>query len=253
MIRIMKTGVAVYNALIRGTQIYEIEVSPNYPFIDKCIIKTEPKDECENLLVIKIFLNNIESIESVQASLNELAHSFADKISFEFDAAIEEPCFRGGSINTVDENGRHLTILADTIMISCKVDAVLSPGPSRIEQLKKILITDPNTRDVYISMFRFAISQSDPVLRFMFLYYILLTINNDKQREVDKFIIHENPGTPQTKSPKHGRPETIYTRLRNELGHPRTGVNLQNTYIEIRNNVSIFQSLVKKAILDLEL
>jgi hypothetical protein len=42
--------------------------------------------------------------------------------------------------------------------------------------------------------------------------------------------------------------ETVYTRLRNEFGHRRTGVDLQNTRKEMQANMDALISLVKDAI-----
>lgn len=62
----------------------------------------------------------------------------------------------------------------------------------------------------------------------MHLYNVLLMLVDDSQANVDVFIRSEDPSVPQTRSPR-GVTETVYTRLQNELAHPRAGVNLQDT------------------------
>jgi hypothetical protein len=52
------------------------------------------------------------------------------------------------------------------------------------------------------SAYRFAGNQSDPVARFMFLYNILLQLNNDHQGQVDAFIRRKAPDVSQSLSPK---------------------------------------------------
>ncbi len=42
--------------------------------------------------------------------------------------------------------------------------------------------------------------------------------------------------------------ETVYTRLRNEVGHIRAGSTLERTQAEIRANLPAFQTIVKTAI-----
>ncbi len=75
-------------------------------------------------------------------------------------------------------------------------------------------------------------------------------IYNDKQTEVDSFIISEDPPVPQTQHPekKPGAKETVYTRLRNEFAHKRAGVNLDNTKSEMANRLGGLIGLTKRAI-----
>ena len=71
----------------------------------------------------------------------------------------------------------------------------------------------------------------------MHLYNLLHMLLGDFQYDVEEFIRQEDPSvleTPapsrpkRTRKPKTGQ-ETIFTRLRNELGHPRPGTNLVKT------------------------
>ncbi len=85
---------------------------------------------------------------------------------------------------------------------------------------------------------------------FTHLYTILLTFYNDKQKEVDRFIITQQPLVLQTQKPDRpaGTMETRYTRLRNELAHRRVGVDVVNTKAEAINQLAALRGLVKKAI-----
>jgi hypothetical protein len=99
------------------------------------------------------------------------------------------------------------------------------------------------------SAYRFAGNQKDHVARFMFLYNILLQLKGDKQQQVDDFIRSELPSVPE--SPRPDRPnkmETVYTRLRNQVGHVRSGTTSEQTRKEIEDNVTAFQELVRTAI-----
>jgi hypothetical protein len=81
-------------------------------------------------------------------------------------------------------------------------------------------------------------------------YNILLMLYNDLQRDVDVFVVGEEPAVPQTQHPMRpaGVMETIYTRLRNELAHQRAGVNLDDTKREMANRVGNLRKLTKRAI-----
>jgi len=90
---------------------------------------------------------------------------------------------------------------------------------------------------------------ASPVEEFMLLYNLLLMLHNDKQGDVDAFIVREDPGVPSTPSPhKAGVMETVYTRLRNELGHHRLVVNLDNTRTKIAGRLAGLRALAKRAI-----
>ena len=86
----------------------------------------------------------------------------------------------------------------------------------------------------------------------MHLYNLLLMLFGDEQPKVDAFILRENPSIPQTPDPRprKNRNETIYTRLRNELGHHRTGVNLSTTKKQMAERVGELSALLKQAIED---
>jgi hypothetical protein len=73
---------------------------------------------------------------------------------------------------------------------------------------------------------------------------------NDNQKDVDAFIISENPALPQSQHPlkKPGLTETVYTRLRNELAHKRAGVDLDNTKSEMGSRLGGLIALTKRAI-----
>jgi hypothetical protein len=45
-----------------------------------------------------------------------------------------------------------------------------------------------------------------------------------------------------------GITETVYTRLRNEMGHKRAGVNIANTKAEMANRVGGLVALTRRAI-----
>jgi hypothetical protein len=81
-------------------------------------------------------------------------------------------------------------------------------------------------------LYRSALQSTSPVEEFMHLYHILLMLfpPDERQADVDAFIVHEEPGVQQTQHPVKGPGfmETVYSRLRNELAHKRAGVNLDN-------------------------
>jgi|GEM_PF-2290467 len=84
-------------------------------------------------------------------------------------------------------------------------------------------------------LFRSALLSNGHVEKFMHLYNILLMVFNDNQRQVDTFIIAQEPTVPQTQHPIRaaGTMETVYSRLRNEFAHVRQGVDIARTKKEM--------------------
>ena len=109
-------------------------------------------------------------------------------------------------------------------------------------------VSAPGERN--FGLFRSARQSTSPVEEFMHLYNILLMLYNDKQADVDAFIVAEDPAIPQTQHPLRaaGVLETVYTRLRNELAHKRAGVNIDHTKAEMTNYLGGLITLTKRVI-----
>ncbi len=94
----------------------------------------------------------------------------------------------------------------------------------------------------------FACGISEPIGKYIALYQLLLGVCNDRQSELDQLILHFEPSTHQTPRPKDGRPETLYTRIRNELAHARPSANPFSTYQEVTLHLARFEWIVKQII-----
>ena len=107
-------------------------------------------------------------------------------------------------------------------------------------------------KDLYLSLFRFAIYQTDHVARFMFLYNLILFMNKDDSFKVDRQIYQIDPKVEKTPIPDprgKTKTETIFRRLRMEIAHGRKK-DLSRTRQEIEENVSHLQTIVREAILN---
>jgi hypothetical protein len=98
-------------------------------------------------------------------------------------------------------------------------------------------------------MFRSALNSTGPVEAYLSLYQVLMILFSDEQKDIDAFIVSQEPGVPQTQHPKKkpGVMETIYSRLRNELAHKRN-VNVDDTKKEMENRLGGLTAMVRKAI-----
>jgi hypothetical protein len=153
----------------------------------------------------------------------------------------------------INPNPNVLEAEAGEIVISgAAARLVLGLGPSATAKLKTDL-DDPAPRgENYFVLFRAAQRSESAVERFLLFYALLLLIvvrGPDEQRVVDAFIRREEPLVPETRRPdKPQIKETIYSRLRNEIGHKRQNANIAQTRAEIEGRVDSLARLVQRAI-----
>jgi hypothetical protein len=126
-------------------------------------------------------------------------------------------------------------------------------GLSDITGLKAELEQPAPPGERNFRLFRSALQSASSVEEFMHFYNIMLMLFDDDQPgaqgRVDEFIRREEPGVASTPHPRFPNVhETLYTRLRNELGHNRKDVNLDHTKAEMRKHLGGLISLTKRAI-----
>jgi hypothetical protein len=238
----MATGTVEYAAPIAGLQLEPIEISNSHPAVEKIVIETQDGKQ----LRITFHLADVFALEDAQPIVEGILPSIVNRLAFHQNVPIREPYFTGASLPK-DASGTSHRVIADAILLWDSAAPVLTLGEDKCGELARLLEQPHEDHDLY-TLYRSSINQSDPVARFMFLYSILLQLHDDKQRQVDDFIREEAPNVPQSSSPK-GRVETVFTRLRNEVGHSRVGTTPELTRREIKENVIGLQNLVRKALM----
>jgi hypothetical protein len=117
-----------------------------------------------------------------------------------------------------------------------KVDDCLHIGPDKTAAIKTALDQPNHAGYLFYDQFRAALSLGDPLARFMSLYNIVLSLSNDSQEDVDVLALRLDGAAP-TNPPFHPRrsgiAETVYTRLRNQVGHVRPGTTIEGTRAEM--------------------
>jgi hypothetical protein len=99
-----------------------------------------------------------------------------------------------------------------------------------------------------LKRFNYSRAINEPIGRFVSLYSLLLSLENDKQEMVDERIEKEEPNVGKSLSPRTNKPETIFTRLRNELAHDRRGCSITKTHKEIDLHLPRFEWIAKKIV-----
>jgi hypothetical protein len=96
-------------------------------------------------------------------------------------------------------------------------------------------------------LFRMVLQSADPSTEFMLLYSLLLTLTGPHQADVDVFVRRHEVGVEER--PGRAKNETIYSWLRNEVGHyPRSGLPPSDVYQQMRSKLKDLRKLVQKAI-----
>ena len=249
----MFEGSIEYSAEMKGQQFDQIELRP--PPGNQNITKIEVKHESFDKIIIIFNVIDVESWEQVDSMTLNLVNNLLDSISFYFGVCIGNPTVRGGTLSSkiISENGSvSANILPRGVTATGTITSasVVTYKNEDKEKIKKLLESEFSLeKHPYRSSFRHALQNTDPVVKYMSLYKILLEIFNDSQEQVDDFIRKIDPNVVQTQRPNNPRIiETVYTRLRNEMSHTRPKADILNTKNEINQNVSGFANIVKKAI-----
>jgi hypothetical protein len=233
----------------KGITFPVVEFSPNEPGVSKVEIEGPNGNE----ILTAVHLTGVHDRTEGIAVATKVHLAAMDRISFRYDIALE-------SVGTIESefsplepppSGEHRLTPATCYFSFQGHDVKFKRGLSG-ERLKKELEEPTLPGERYFGLFRAARQSTSPVEEFMHLYNILLMLFGDNQTDVDKFILQQNPNVRMTPHPDQqrfkNRVETVHTRLRNEFGHPRQGVNLEDTKAEIKRQLGEMIALTKRAI-----
>jgi hypothetical protein len=250
----MPTGTIGYAAPITGVRFkprfQPTEITNLDPSVEKIVLEVENDERLnDELLKITFHLIDVFTSEDAQSIAEPILPSIVNRLAFYRDIPVGEP-YNTGSWLPKGASGSSYTVTG-SLRIGCSSSIVVGLREDAHQELVKQL-EQPYTHDDRYSLYRAAISQSDVVARFMFLYSILEGLQPEDKRAqkcVDKFIRGEIPSVPESPHPKKTNVnETIYSRLRNEVAHRRPGTTPERTRREIQNNIVTFQGLVRLAI-----
>jgi hypothetical protein len=243
----MFKGTVEFAARIKGNGLTfpRCAFSPTEAGVDKVEIEGPSGEEIRSIVYVTCVAfpadGMVLAVKVNTAALN--------RIAFIHNIAIENARSTGEQFSPLQtQGGDHVLVAATGHYYLVGSAPNLTVGLSA-EQIKRELeqATPPGERNY--GLFRSARQSVGPVEEFMHLYNILLMLFNDRQADVDNFIVGEDHAVLQTPSPRTlGLMETDYTRLRNELAHPRVGVDLDDTKAQMASRLGALITLVKRAI-----
>jgi len=249
----MIKGTLEFRASIPGFKFSPFEVKtgdtqiPNVEFSS-----IQSIDAVKNELKAIAFVADMPSQEEARQKATARLSKMLDTIAFHLSSPIGEIRLERDDLKKYDSAGNvviegHATGVAMLSMTGCAV--VYEVPPQQISSLRIDLESANRPGEKYYPLFRSALKLEDIVGRFFYLYSILLLIEGDSQKNVDIFIRNQRPNVSQSPRPKSKNTmETVYTRLRNEVGHVRANATFENTKAEMAQHVGDLADLVKIAI-----
>lgn len=240
----MLKGTVTFEAQFKGQRVKfpKLEYNPNVAGVDKVEIESDGER-----LLSTIHLASVPTQDEGEKLAFKVNATALNRIAFHYDVAILSGHATGHQFLPLNPKPGE----KGTVGISRRIMWGYEPACADVPpgQLKTQLEQAVPPGEHRFGLFRSALRSTSPAEAFMHLYNLLLMIFNDKQGALDKFIVAEEPKVAQTPSPHvAGVNETVYTRLRNELGHTRAGVDIEQSKQEMAEHLPGLIKLVKCAI-----
>jgi len=258
-------GLVKFQAAFSGIEFEAIEISPSYPDIVKATLASAPIPSSpeEGTILLTVDVTGADTFHDAIRKAEEFALHVAKLLTFEFgvfhqrfrhvgESLVEEQSQPDGSTKTIHH-------LSDGISIGCIAYSWSKLSIERTSEIKSILEEKPRSDCLYSDLFYFALGLTDPLSKFMVLYLIVLTLCEDNQKKVDQCVLKIQPTVsinprhkPLGKSKKElgETPETLYTRLRNQVSHVRPETTIETTKSEMQENLNGLVEITKKLITD---
>lgn len=227
----------------------ELEIETTEPWVEKVIVECRDEKPIE----VSVTIASAPSAEGALISSRVICRTIVGRLALRYGLCIQEPILASQSL-VVMKDGSTTNVAVGSIPMAISGKDSLSLDSQELAALKLDLEDlRPNKQD-YEELYRVAMQSADSVDRYMSLYRILSLLNpnqngREDQQLVDIFIeqqsadrrIHQRPDKPHIR-------ETIYSKLRNEVGHARPGVDLAVTRQETDVRVYELAVITRKAI-----
>lgn len=247
--------------MLSGYQSYIIEVTgfrllrlPTFALSDSSfpsVENVEVSSPDERHVVVKVVFKDVGSEDEAACIAGMIATRVADHLAYEYRVAAGDPTRGDAAFRHGDQSGaRHMSV-SHVLCFSTTGHVTHDARQDDSSHIKSMIEASVPNRDAYYSQLRWILRQSDPVARFMHLYKILLTLQGGPkhtQGRVDAFIISQESGVQIIHNAHKSCDETIYTRLRNEVGHEIPGTTPDSTRQGMEQHLDRLIDHVKVAI-----
>lgn len=216
-----------------------IEMTPSEMFLTKIEIGVKKNDQ---VMVCLYFKDGIEMEQAKNISENKI-HNLTILLFYKLNVITR---------NYIRYRVEHQDYAEVTSQFDTKQVIYNVITTEEIRELKSFLVnSDHLLNNKYVELFYSAMSIHDSTAKYIFLYSILLqkyANYKQPQKEIDEYIRESVGEIEEKESTKHGNMETIYTWLRNQVGHTHENSDISEIRTKIEKHVHGFSELVKRAI-----
>lgn len=211
--------------------------------------KLSPIDQFDYKWQLVILLREVSSIEEVDNIGAEIKDSILDFLSFTLRTGVYNIQHTGHGLMPREGEGAQ----GHMILPALTCNGTIKSGGRKLSQTELDDMGDLLSKSALsnnpplVSIFSYAMRIEEPIVKFMLLYLILYEVYKD-QKSIDQFIMRASPSTLQMPSPHNGNPETVFTKLRNEVTH-RISNPPERTRSEIITNMLELENIAHMAVM----
>jgi hypothetical protein len=223
------------------------KINIDNPHVEKIVLLENKRNENDSQLEITVNIKKITEANQAIILTREILNDVINLISYKTSAVFDSPI-----VDTVkiDNNFQKFfdtkIVITDSLLVDDEFFSELELRLTDI-QLKQSL-----RNNFHFKLYKGALNNADPIVSYMFLYSILTDLKGN-QSNIDTYIQSLEPDVILLKSENPRFPnkeETIYTWLRNQVGHTNKDSDLLRIRTEIDSKLSGLTYFVKKAIIE---
>ena len=246
-------GVHTYRIKLPNIVWKSFEVPLQPPPITSATLTTN--DDGTELTIQTHYTGAVEP-EQARMLTEEATRKIINRLAYHLNVFLQEPIYIAGSITAIHSDGHkdHFVSCVEHLGLTDSATRTHYYGDEATDCLKeKLGTTLPIPGEAQYDLYRTLLAGSDSVAKFLSFYLVLMSFHDDKQPEVETFIRRWEPTVryEKTDPPRERKmdwtQETVYTRLRNQVGHSRQ-VSLRDTRAEMDTYLTGLMNLVRKCI-----
>lgn len=251
------SGTLTYRTETEGVTFSNETVPSSQWPVDEIEIETPDHEDDNRMhpLLIRAHIQAVEaSKEEILLRTDQIVEALIDRLALIEGCYVADPKVTEDTLQEDNQEGdvtvnvRAKVPVATALQARATVQRTPENTRNRLEQA----IRDAGEDHPHFQAFRLALRDENVVQRYLGLYRILNGLCGS-QKDVDEFIREQVEDVEESESPQTAQPETVFTRLRNEIGHYREheydeDIDLRETVSEMEDRLEELKTLVRTAI-----
>jgi hypothetical protein len=240
----MYSGTLIYGSRMEGAHFEQFEISSAEPEIRK----VEIVSDIDGKITITFHVTGVMFPSDATAMGLREAIRIVNVLAFELGRRVQDPQPKHVYLRAEAQNE---TFVDDYATFTGWAAAVNLIGAKKMASVSSALGDPRPPGEADYQLFRACLNTGDCASRFLSLYRLLGRLadptGKDRQLVIDDMIRKYEQGVEETMSPRSDKPETIYTKLRNEFMH-RSQVSLSQVRDEMETHLPGLMAVVRSAI-----